>query len=153
MVTGTCQYSGTGTWAGRGSEEVRDCGRADVNGDYAIDFLDVLDTLAVFGLPGTMSPGRDVNQDGNLDSVDVLKVLAGFGMTCAAARPLSTCSALPPMSGMTITYTNPAMIAGTVTTFVCANGKDVSADVLTCQGWYATLAFPWVPCHSSPRCM
>jgi hypothetical protein len=41
------------------------CGRGDVNGDFKVDFTDVLVVLAVFSLPaGGGLEDRDVNQDG-----------------------------------------------------------------------------------------
>ena len=71
----------------RGSPDRRLCGRADVNGDFAISFLDILDVLAVFGLPGSMSLERDVDQDGTVSTPDLLAVMNGFGMTCTNLEP------------------------------------------------------------------
>ena len=62
------------------------CGRGDVNSDFQVDFNDVLEVLAVFGLPGGAGlEERDITQDGVLDAADVREVLGSFGMTCKEA--------------------------------------------------------------------
>lgn len=61
--------------------ELADC-PGDLNGDGAIDSLDLNVILGGFGCTGAGCQG-DINRDGKTDSVDLNIVLAGFGSGCS----------------------------------------------------------------------
>lgn len=50
---------------------------ADLNGDNAVDVLDLLDVLAAWGGPGGVP--ADLNGDGSIDVLDLLQLLAAWG--------------------------------------------------------------------------
>ncbi len=57
---------------------------ADVNGDGAVDVLDLIDLLLCFGDPA-MPPcdtGQDVNGDGDVNVLDLIDLLLAFGKGC-----------------------------------------------------------------------
>ncbi|MHC4108382.1 MAG: choice-of-anchor Q domain-containing protein, partial [Planctomycetota bacterium] len=52
---------------------------ADINGDCAVNVLDVIELLLVFG--GSGGPA-DINGDGSVNVVDLIELLLAFGSTC-----------------------------------------------------------------------
>ena len=64
------------------------CLLADINGDAAVDVLDLIEVLLCFGLsaaPPCDAP--DVNGDGTVDVLDLIDVLLDFGLTCTEILP------------------------------------------------------------------
>jgi hypothetical protein len=131
------------------------CGRGDVNGDFKVDFTDVLAVLAVFGLPaGGGLEDRDVNQDGVLDSADVLMVLGSFGMTCDGLKPPTICPVLPTPGDATIVYSNLQRHAPMTAQVVC-DDPAVQATVdargpVACTGEWPAAAGQWN--NNEPTC-
>ena len=58
---------------------------ADINGDGAIDVLDLIELLLCFGQPVTppCDTGQDVNGDGAIDVLDLIDLLLAFGQACS----------------------------------------------------------------------
>ena len=55
----------------------------DINGDGAINVLDMIEVLLCFGLPA--SPGceaQDINNDGTVNVLDLIELLLAFGQAC-----------------------------------------------------------------------
>ena len=55
----------------------------DVNGDGAVNVLDLIDLLLCFGLPAV--PGcesQDINADGTVNVLDLIALLLDFGTSC-----------------------------------------------------------------------
>ncbi len=57
---------------------------ADVNGDSAVNVLDLVQLLLCFGEPDTppCDTGQDVNGDGVTNVLDLVQLLLAFGTTC-----------------------------------------------------------------------
>ncbi len=57
---------------------------ADVNGDGAVNVLDLIDLLLCFGLPADppCDAGQDVNGDGSVNVLDLIDLLLEFGNAC-----------------------------------------------------------------------
>ena len=60
---------------------------SDVNGDGAINVLDLIKLLLCFGLPATppCDTGQDINQDGVVNVLDLIELLLEFGQLCPIA--------------------------------------------------------------------
>ena len=55
----------------------------DVNGDGAINVLDLIDLLLCFGHPGAPPcDAPDINEDGTVDVLDLVQLLLAFGTAC-----------------------------------------------------------------------
>ena len=51
----------------------------DINGDCAVNVLDLIDLLLDFGTPGGPA---DINADGSVNVLDLIELLLAFGTTC-----------------------------------------------------------------------
>ena len=67
-----------GQWLGGGStcESCASSCSGDTNADYAVDILDLLYVIAVWG---TDNPAGDINEDGIVDVSDLLEVIGNWG--------------------------------------------------------------------------
>ncbi|MHC4109425.1 MAG: dockerin type I domain-containing protein, partial [Planctomycetota bacterium] len=64
------------------------CLLADVNGDGAVNVLDLIELLLCFGLPADPPcDAPDVNGDGTVNVLDLIEVLLDFGLTCTPILP------------------------------------------------------------------
>ena len=66
------------------------CLLADVNGDGAVNVLDVIELLLCFGQPADPPcDAPDVTGDGTVNVLDLIEVLLDFGLTCTEILPPS----------------------------------------------------------------
>ena len=56
----------------------------DINGDGAVNVLDLIDLLLCFGLPAQtlFCATADVNTDGAVNVLDLIELLLAFGTSC-----------------------------------------------------------------------
>ncbi len=56
---------------------------ADVNADYVVNFLDVIDLLSCFGQPAdTPCDAADIDGNGTVNVLDLIELLLDFGESC-----------------------------------------------------------------------